>query len=853
MTAHQQPDPIVAELGLRRFCVVPHTHWDREWYRPFEYFRLALAQVVDGVLDLLERDPRFATFTLDGQAIVLEDYVEVRPENERRLRALLDAGRIEAGPSYVLPDELLVGAEPLVRNLLIGRAVCRRFGVEPSPVGYLPDSFGHPLQLPQILAGFGIRTFVFSRGLGDQLDELGVVFAWRAPDGSEVLAFQQLASYGNFAAISGADDAERRIRDIAARFGPALQRAGVHELLLCNGTDHVPAQPELPDWCAELERRVPGASVEIVRYVDYVAAVGAARVPRWTGELLGSRLQNVLRGVNSARLYLKLANQRAESRLLAVETLAALRSLQHRHPFRVADFTLAWRELLRCQPHDSICGCSCDEVHRDMLVRYESLDRTLSVLQQRSLDAFSTGAPTSVGVVNVLPQRRRGLIEYPGVAAALVELDGFSGRTVELSPAPAAAPKDGTAIESDCLRVEAAPDGTLALVDKDSARRFERLHALEDEADMGDLYNFCPVDGAPAWRSESAEVRVLADGPLVWELEVRTEADRPEGLDREFRPLPATAPLSIATVVRLVRGSRRVEFRTTIDNRTRDHRLRVVFPVRTAPEHVRAEGQFALVSRPLAPPRPRTEWVEPPDSTQHTLGAVALGQLALLTRGLPEYEARTRAATATGAGATTTGAAATATATGAAATATGATTTATGATTTTDDGAELCLTLMRCVGLISQPSGVLATRPHSAGPQVQTPDGQCLGRHVLEYALLPGADALDDTELLRAAHDYRTGLVVVAQEVDFDPPLRLEGDVVFSCLKGAEDGDGLILRCFNATSSAVSARVVGDVSVTQTRLDETGERSLGDGGVQLRPGEIATLRVRAGAARQNSR
>ena len=169
--------------ALRRLFVVPHTHWDREWYLPFEVFQLRLAAVVDEVLDVLEQDQSFGSFTLDGQAIVLEDYVEARPENEKRLRALLADGRIETGPSYMLPDELLVGGEALVRNLLLGRIVCERFGVQPSPVGYLPDSFGHPLQVPQILAGFGIDNMIFSRGLGDELDEVGVVFRWQVHPG----------------------------------------------------------------------------------------------------------------------------------------------------------------------------------------------------------------------------------------------------------------------------------------------------------------------------------------------------------------------------------------------------------------------------------------------------------------------------------------------------------------------------------------------------------------------------------------------------------------------------------------------------------------------------------------------
>ncbi len=323
-----------------RYFVVPHTHWDREWYRPLEHFRLMLGSVVDEVLDTLERDPDFSSFTLDGQAIVLEDYVQVRPGNESRLRSLITARRIEVGPSYVLPDEFLVGGEALVRNLLIGRAVCERFGGRPSAAGYLPDSFGHPLQLPQILAGFGIETILFSRGMGDEIDEIGVAFNWLAPDGSGVLALQLLGDYSNFAGVSDADDAETRVHGILERFGPGLERADIHEVVLCNGTDHRRIQPEMPEVCAELEQRFPGAAFAISQYGDYVSELRTGELPSWSGELLGSRMWNVLRGVNSARLYLKQANERAEQRLLSVETLAALCALRGGTPFPLADVTV---------------------------------------------------------------------------------------------------------------------------------------------------------------------------------------------------------------------------------------------------------------------------------------------------------------------------------------------------------------------------------------------------------------------------------------------------------------------------------------------------------------------------------
>jgi alpha-mannosidase len=741
------------------------------------------------VLDALERDPAFSSFTLDGQAIVLEDYVDARPENEDRLRALLKAGRIEVGPSYVLPDEFLVGAEPLVRNLLLGRSVCERFGARPSPAGYLPDSFGHPAQLPQILTGFGIGSMIFSRGLGDELDTAGVVFRWRAPDGSEVLAFQQLPDYSNFGFLDGVQDAQARVRSILEQFDPALQRAGVEDVLLCNGSDHAPVLAGLPRLCSELEQRFDGSTFAISRYRDYVDAVGPIEAPVVTGELLGSRLQNVLRRVNSARMYIKAANERAEQRLLATETLAALRALSDRTPFPGGDFRLAWRELLRCHPHDTICGCSCDEVHVDALARYESLHRTLSVLEQRGLGRVAGAGPDAVGVFNPLPFRRRCVIEAPGAEPAVAELEGFATTTVELRPeAGRMSPPPGAArIESDRFSLEAAPDGTLTLTDARDGHRYERLHSLEDEPDVGDLYNFCPVAGARIWRPERIAARVLRAGPLVSEIELVVETD----------------VLSVTTVARLVNGSDRIEFRTTIDNRAPDHRLRVVFAAGAATGPVRAEGHFAVIHRPLVPVAPMAPWIEPPDPTAHTCGVVAVGPLALITKGLPEYEARVASG-----------------------------------------HMDLYLTLLRCVGVISQPAG-LPTRPRCAGPPVSTPGGQCLGRHEFEYALLPGADRLDDLALLRASQDYRRGFVTVPGRFELTPALTLEGEVAFSCLKGAEDADGLILRCFNPAPSPTRARITCDLTASATRLDETGEQPLTDGLVELGPGQIATVRLRS--------
>src|SRR3546814_16562948 len=132
----------------RRVNIVPHTHWDREWYLPFQTFRLRLVELLDTLLPRLEADPSYAHFLLDGQMAVVDDYLEIRPDAEERLRALATTGRVATGPWYAQPDEVLVSVETLVRNPPLGRSQAPHFGGAIA-VGYLHYSFGHGAQPPK--------------------------------------------------------------------------------------------------------------------------------------------------------------------------------------------------------------------------------------------------------------------------------------------------------------------------------------------------------------------------------------------------------------------------------------------------------------------------------------------------------------------------------------------------------------------------------------------------------------------------------------------------------------------------------------------------------------------------------
>ncbi|MFP4229389.1 MAG: glycosyl hydrolase-related protein, partial [Salinivenus sp.] len=386
-----------------RGIVVSHTHWDRAWYLPFQVFRHRLVRLVDRLLDLLEANPDYRAFTLDGQTVLLDDYLEVRPDQEERLRTLIDDDRLLIGPWYTLPDLFLVSGEALIRNLQIGHDRCEDFGGG-LPVGYIPDPFGHIAQMPQLLRGFGLDTYLFMRGMGRKMKEdLGSVFRWRAPDGSAVRAVYQRKGYFPAAALGhpnifGRFDgrvpkpkrARRQVRDAVEKMGPLQEQ---RTLLLSNGFDHMPEQPELPALLDTLNDTMEEIELEHGTLPEFVWALDAETddqtLGTYEGDLLGNADHPILQNVYSARLYLKRQNHRAQSLLTRVaEPVSAWLDAEDISEDARPFLRQAWTTLLKNHPHDDICGCSVDAVHEDDEVRFRHVDEIGTSLLTEHLEVL---------------------------------------------------------------------------------------------------------------------------------------------------------------------------------------------------------------------------------------------------------------------------------------------------------------------------------------------------------------------------------------------------------------------------------------------------------------------------------
>lgn len=388
---------------MKTIHLVSHTHWDREWYRTFQQFRLRLVHLVDGLLDILAADRGYKHFMLDGQTIILDDYLLMRPEAESTLTRLIRSGRALIGPWHILPDMFLVSPEAHIRNLLAGDRNARRFGPK-MPIGYMPDSFGHIGQMPQILRGFGIDNACLWRGLDDQPTE----FWWQSPDGTRVLMLYLRDSYSNGASLNAGDPAQftEQIKQAADSLAP---HSAAQDLLVMFGTDHMEpprgtskaieaANKGLADY-----RVVHSTLPAYLKAVQSQIAKGKSEIPVVVGELRSSKRSHLLPGVLSTRMWIKQRNHACENLLEKyAEPFSTFANIIYQ-PAPNSSFILhpssllrqAWMLLLQNHPHDSICGCSIDQVHEEMRPRFDQVEQIGEEITRQSLEALAGSVKTS--------------------------------------------------------------------------------------------------------------------------------------------------------------------------------------------------------------------------------------------------------------------------------------------------------------------------------------------------------------------------------------------------------------------------------------------------------------------------
>ncbi len=354
--------------------MICHTHWDREWYFTREQFRVKLVRLIDGLLDLIDSTPEFVSFMLDGQAIAIRDYLEVKPYNRERLHAALASGKIVCGPWFMLPDELLVSGESHIRNFMAGGRVLEGI-CEQMKIAYLPDSFGHPAQMPQIVRGLGMDTMLFWRGTASFMDK--TEFYWQSLcEGVSVLCVHMPSGYGNSGNLSG--DMSRTVPRLVNMIDSLAAKSTTDTLLLMNGSDHITGQADIADIVARFNAADTPYKIKLSTMQAFVDELKPqlGELATYGGELRYSDRTLLLGGTLSTRTYLKQHNTRVQRDMERyIEPLQSWEYLCGARQDIRGYNNYIWDKILENQPHDSICGCSIDEVHAEGMARYATLEQ----------------------------------------------------------------------------------------------------------------------------------------------------------------------------------------------------------------------------------------------------------------------------------------------------------------------------------------------------------------------------------------------------------------------------------------------------------------------------------------------
>lgn len=645
-----------------------HTHWDREWYREFEVFRMRLIRVFDRVLDMLETG-KIPCFYFDGQVAALLDYLEIRPEKEPLIRQLVRAKKLFIGPFYCLVDEFLTDRICFEKNLEIGMKIARDFGCEDF-IGYLADTFGHSQNVPKILAAKGIDKCVVWRGCPD---EVPAEFKFNGVNTVNLVR-------GYFMDCLEPGFLKKNLDLIAEKSGDVL--------LLPIGADHRGIDEDIIEKIDAANAQLEDYEIQLGSLFDYFANVKPEF--EWNDELRDNSKTFILPGSYSARVKVKQWNVEASNKLHFADKLQ-----RHFGGGYDAQIEYAYKLLLQNQAHDGICGCSTDDVHEENIIRYKKvLQIANTIIEELRLNHS--------GLVNF--SDFKGVMEYESTeveSQVVAQRRGFETKLLhDTQRIPVT--EDYTTIYTNLKEIEPSND-ILHILDTEignshllmkieqgefnlyvDGQKWENFIEFTRVRDLGDTYNHGLVAGDKPERAFIVSYDILFEGDLRVGLKVKTTF--------------------FDVLITLNKNSRLLNFKIEWDNKFKNTLWQAKINLPQPVAETFSEDMNTIIRRKFDPAwnvrehLPHERGFEVKTNFAPMQRFVWAQGLGVITKGLTEYEI---------------------------------------------EGNSLKVTLLRSVGVISNPANPCRTTP--AGPPIEVPGAQQLGKNTAEFSV--GVFALEDAQM----------------------------------------------------------------------------------------------------------
>ncbi|UOR11507.1 mannosylglycerate hydrolase [Halobacillus amylolyticus] len=848
---------------MKQVHIVPHMHWDREWYFSTEESRILLVNNMEEIMDRLETDPDYPYYVLDGQTSILEDYFAVKPEAKDRVKKLVQAGKLIIGPWYTQTDEMVVGGESIVRNLLYGIKDSKEFG-NPMMIGYLPDSFGQSAQMPHILNGFDIKYTIFWRGTSERHGTDKTEFHWETKDGSKVLV--QLLPLG-YAIGKYLPQDEAALQQRMEKYFPVLDRgATTDHQLLPNGHDQMPIQKDIYEVMEKLKQLYPDREFFLSKYENIFAELEKqANLATLNGEFLDGKYMRVHRSIFSTRMDIKAANTRVENKITnLLEPLASMAydlGFEYHHGL----IELIWKEIMKNHAHDSIGCCCSDKVHREIANRLflaeEKTDQLIEFYKRQMVDSMETSHDMDrLTLFNFLPYEREEVVTMEIISKySAFSLENEEGEAVEyevlqaeeIDPGlidrqivhygnyepfiqykiqlKATLPamgyrtlfvKEGQesrghskqnkqSIETDYYKISVNSNGSLNIWDKQLEKSFDQVLLLENGGDDGDEYDYSPLENEELIFSDDVEADVaLEQNDYAASIDIRYSMDVPKDI-KERKAGERTSKVDVHFNLSISNHKPIIEVTCELDNFAKDHRLRTYIPTGLSSSFSIADNQFGHIKRDVYDAAmdvwQEENWSERPDPIYPMLNFIGLSNerygISVLTNSTREYEI------------------------------------------VGEYYDTIALTLFRSIGHLGKAD--MIRRPgRPSGIKLPTPDSQMIGKLTLDFALYLHKGSTLQANVAKVAKEYLTPVhtynkipynAMKLNESGVKTPLSFqllkeEGThAVLSTLKKSEQDDTLVLRVFNPSDEASEAIYhFGDEvkEVYRTNLNEDRQEEL---------------------------
>lgn len=813
---------------MKKVIAYVHSHWDREWYREFEEFRLRLIEVFNRVIEDLDSG-KIPAFYFDAQTAALEDYLEIFPEKTKKIKQLIADKKLFIGPFYCSTDSFLTSSESMIRNLCFGIKKSKEFG-ENDYIGYLADTFGHSKSVAYILKHFGIDKAILWRGLGD----LPADIKW---EGLDVLYLIQ----GYFQDYLSADIPIEKKAENIKKYIDKIAAKSSEYVLLPIGADHLATPFDLNNQITELNKHLKDYQIELKTPFEYFEETKNLKKKNVSGEFLDNSLNFILPGVYSSRVYLKQENARLQWSLSRrSEPLQAFASFAFAQENRQNQIDYAFKTLVKNHAHDSIYGCSIDKVHKEMMTRFEKIKSVSDGIEIRSIRDLSTDT-NKISMVNLSNFEYSGLVkvrthkklpkEYnaqiisseKGFADEKIynihqipiteditdiyeylidvkNIPAFSIKTIEENDIYAEnhLKTSKNTIENEYIKLE-VQDGSISVIDKLKNKTHKDFINIIDRADIGDSYNFGALAYDNAILAKIKSYKIIESSSKKAILKIDFEIKIPIDSTKNCR-LKKVANHLLEVKAILSNQSQYIEFEIDWNNKSKNHLLQVEFKLPNPVDFTVSEDSLGLVERTFDSDYDIYEHIPAPVGIELKPNTTAMQRFVwaqncgFITEGLNEYEVYKN---------------------------------------------NLRLTLLRATGTISNPKN--PNRGTPAGPPLLTPDLQCLGGNKAKFAFAFNSSADD---LFKLSEEFYNANVVVFKENIQMKLLNIDNQNILVYAVKLSEND-LIVRLFNTSdeiqainlSSDIKIKKIYEVSPIEEVIKELTTK------IKFNPKEIKTIKL----------